>query len=66
MSIKGQEGLLEEAVADERGFVYEPRQQLFVESFDACVPVRVYPNGTDVVGLVGNVQAQADIVGYPV
>lgn len=66
MSIKGQEDLLEEALADERGFVYEPRQQLFVESFEACVPVRVYPNGTDVAGVVGSTQTQADIVGYPV
>ncbi|KAI5800033.1 Rgp1-domain-containing protein [Geopyxis carbonaria] len=39
--------LLEQTYADDRGELYEPRQGIFMESFDASIPVKVYPNGAD-------------------
>lgn len=66
-AVKGQEDLLEQTYADDRGVLYEPRQTIYVESFDACFPVRVYPNGTDVgSGVGGRELAIAEAVGYSV
>lgn len=49
-----EEDLLEQTHADDRGELFEARQALFVESFDASVPVRVYPNAAAAdVGVVG-------------
>ena len=45
--------LLEQTYADDRGEMYEPREAVAVESFDACIPVRVYPNGSDPGAAVG-------------
>lgn len=38
------EPLLEKSSQDERGEVWEAKMGMLVESFDACIPVRVYPN----------------------
>ncbi|KAL7275070.1 Golgi membrane exchange factor (Ric1p-Rgp1p) subunit [Rhizina undulata] len=41
------EDLLEQTHTDERGDLFEARQGLVVESFDASIPVKVYANGAD-------------------
>jgi len=61
--------LLEQTYADDRGELYEPRQGIAVESFDASVPIKVYPNGADpgTAGSVIGVQTSAAAtVGFPV
>lgn len=60
--------LLEQTHADDRGELFEARQGLFVESFDASVPVKVYPNAADPGsgGSVGAQTAAAAKVGYVV
>ncbi|TGZ84984.1 Rgp1-domain-containing protein [Ascodesmis nigricans] len=63
---KEREELLEKMFADDRGVLYEPRQVLLVESFDACFPVRVLPNGSEVGSGVGRELGTAAVVGYAV
>jgi hypothetical protein len=60
--------LLEQTYADDRGELYEPRQGVFVESFDASIPVKMYPNAAaDAGSAVTGVQTgAAATVGFPV
>jgi len=61
--------LLEQTYADDRGELYEPRQGIAVESFDASIPVKIYPNGADpgTAGTAIGVQTiAATSVGFPV
>ena len=57
--------LLEQTYADDRGELFEPRETLQVESFDACIPVRVYPNAADP-SIGAAVTAQLNPAGYVV
>ncbi|KAF8252163.1 Rgp1-domain-containing protein [Wilcoxina mikolae CBS 423.85] len=61
--------LLEQTYADDRGELYEPRQGIFVESFDASIPVKIYPNGSDpgtTGGVIGVQASTAASVGFVV
>ncbi|KAA8893945.1 Rgp1-domain-containing protein [Sphaerosporella brunnea] len=63
------EDLLEQTYADDRGELYEPRQGVLVESFDASIPVKMYPNGAADVGTAATSGVQtgaAATVGFPV
>ncbi|KAF8460229.1 Rgp1-domain-containing protein [Kalaharituber pfeilii] len=66
------EGLLERSGSDERGELWEARQGMLVESFDAHIPVRVYPNvggcdaGQGAGGGFGGGFAGVDEAGYVV
>ncbi|KAG0128910.1 Rgp1-domain-containing protein [Tuber indicum] len=48
------EELLEQTHADDRGELFEAKQNVFVESFDASIPVRVYPNAAAAGEGIGN------------
>lgn len=56
-----EESLLELSSADERGDVLHARQAMRVESFDAAIPIRVYPNSAEPAG-GGDSQAVAAAV----
>jgi hypothetical protein len=61
--------LLEQTYADDRGELYEPRQSIFVESFDASIPVKMYPNAVADAGTAVTAGVQtgaAATVGFPV
>lgn len=60
--------LLEQTHADDRGELFEARQGLLVESFDASIPVKVYPNAAENAcgGSVGAQTIAAAKVGYVV
>ncbi|RPB27987.1 Rgp1-domain-containing protein [Terfezia boudieri ATCC MYA-4762] len=66
------EGLLEKSNGDDRGEVWEAKMGMLVESFDACIPVRVYPNvngcdaGQGAVGGFGGGFAGVEEGGYVV
>lgn len=61
--------MLEQTFADDRGELYEPRQGIFVESFDASIPVKIYPNGADpgtTGGVIGVQTSTAASIGFVV
>lgn len=66
------EGLLDQSSEDDRGEVWEAKQGMLVESFDAHIPVRVYPNvngcdtGQGAAGGFGGGFAGVDEDGYVV
>ncbi|PWW77556.1 Rgp1-domain-containing protein [Tuber magnatum] len=66
------EELLEQTHADYRGELFEAKQNVFVESFDASIPIRVYPNaaaaGEGIVGGggAGGQAVAAAVLGYAV
>jgi hypothetical protein len=63
------EDLLEPTFADDRGELYEPKQNVFAESFEASIAVKIYPNGADPGGMGAVVSSQANaaaIVGFAV
>ena len=66
------ESLLGRSLADERGEIWEAKSGMLVESFDACIPVKVYPNargydaGQGAIGGFGGGFAGIDEAGYVV
>ncbi|CUS09563.1 unnamed protein product [Tuber aestivum] len=67
------EELLERTHADDRGELFEAKQNVFVESFDVGIPVRVYPNAATAGEGIGNggggaggQAVAAAVLGYPV
>jgi RAB6A-GEF complex partner protein 2 len=56
------EELLELTSNDSRGEIWEARQGLYVESFDAAIPVKVYPNPSEM-GFAGG---QPPVTGFVV
>lgn len=70
------EELLEQTHADDRGELFEAKQNIFVESFDASIPIRVYPNaaavgegasiGSGGGGAAGGQAVAAAVLGYAV
>lgn len=69
------EELLEQTHADDRGELFEAKQNIFVESFDASIPIRVYPNAAAVGegvstgsggGTAGGQAVAAAVLGYAV
>lgn len=64
------ESLLGKSLADERGEIWEAKSGMLVESFDASIPIKVYPNvkgfdaGQGATGGFGGGFAGIDEAGY--